>query len=337
MVDLSTEYLGLKLANPLVPSASPLSRDLDSARRLEDAGASALVMYSLFEETIRSEERLMQRFLVEQDTGFAEAGGFFPEPPSYSSSLDDYLEQLAKLKASLDIPIIASLNGVSSDGWVSHGLDLQEAGADALELNVYYIAAGISETAEQVEQRYVSLLQELKEAVNIPVTLKLSNQFSALGNMIKQLERAGADGVALFNRFYQPDIDLDTLQVKPALQLSDAHEALLRIRWIALLYGRVKLSLAVTGGIHNHEDALKALLAGADVTHLCSTLLQHGPGRLTEILDGMRAWMTDKEYASVSQLKGSVSQQHAIDPGAYERANYLNVLDSYSPAPGVLR
>jgi dihydroorotate dehydrogenase (fumarate) len=279
----------------------------------------------------------MQRFLVDQGTGFAEADGFFPEPPSYSSSLDDYLEQLTKLKTSLDIPVIASLNGVSSDGWVGHGLDLQEAGADALELNVYYVAAGIGETAEDVEQRYVSLLQELKEAVNIPVTLKLSNQFSALGNMVKQLERAGADGVALFNRFYQPDIDLDTLQVKPALQLSDPAEALLRIRWIALLYGRVKLSLAVTGGIHSAEDALKALLAGADVTHLCSTLLQHGPGRLTEILDGMRAWMTDKEYASVSQLKGSVSQQHAIDPGAYERANYLNVLDSYSPAPGVLR
>lgn len=337
MVDLSTEYLGLKLANPLVPSASPLSRDLDSAKRLEDAGASALVMYSLFEETIHHEERQMDRFLVEQATGFAEADGFFPEPPSYSSSLDDYLAQLARLKEALEIPVIASLNGVSSDGWVSHGLDLQEAGADALELNVYYVAADITETAEQVEQRYVSLLQELKEQVRIPVTLKLSNQFSALGNFVKQLERAGADGVALFNRFYQPDIDLDSLDVKPALKLSDPSEALLRVRWIALLYGRVKLSLAVTGGIHGHEDALKALLAGADVTHLCSTLLKHGPGRLTEILDGMRAWLLEKEYASITQLKGSVSQQHAIDPGAYERANYINVLDSYSPSDGVLR
>jgi dihydroorotate dehydrogenase (fumarate) len=337
MVDLSTEYLGLKLANPLVPSASPLSRDLDMARRLEDAGAAALVMYSLFEETIHHEERQMQRFLVEQGTGFAEAGDFFPEPPRYSSSLDDYLAQLAALKASLDIPVIASLNGVSGDGWITHGRSLQDAGADALELNVYYIAADPDETAEEVEQRYVSLLQELKEAVNIPVTLKLSHQFSALGNMVRQLEQAGADGVALFNRFYQPDIDLETLQVRPALKLSDTHEALLRIRWVALLYGRVKLSLAVTGGLHTAEDVLKALLAGADVTHLCSTLLQHGPGRLTGILDGMRAWMEEKEYEAVSQLKGSVSQQHAIDPGAYERANYLDVLDSYSPSPGVLR
>ena len=337
MVDLSTEYLGLKLANPLVPSASPLSRDLDMAKRLEDAGAAALVMYSLFEETIHNEERQMQRFLVDQGTGFAEADSFFPEPPRYSSSLDDYLEHLSALKTSLDIPVIASLNGVSGDGWISHGLDLQEAGADALELNVYYIAAGIAESAVDVEQRYVSLLQELKEAVNIPVTLKLSHQFSALGNLVKQLEHAGADGVALFNRFYQPDIDLDSLQVTPVLQLSDPHEALLRIRWVALLYGRVRLSLAVTGGIHSAEDVLKALLAGADVTHLCSALLLHGPDRLSDILDGMRAWMTDKEYASVSQLKGSVSQQHAIDPGAFERANYLDVLDSYSPSTGVLR
>jgi dihydroorotate dehydrogenase (fumarate) len=304
---------------------------------LEDAGAAALVMYSLFEETIHNEERQMQRFLVDQGTGFAEADGFFPEPPRYSSSLDDYLEHLVALKQSLDIPVIASLNGVSGDGWIGHGLDLQEAGADALELNVYYIAADISETASEVEQRYVSLLQELKEAVNIPVTVKLSHQFSALGNLVKQLERGGADGVSLFNRFYQPDIDLETLQVKPALQLSDSHDALLRIRWVALLYGRVKLSLAVTGGIHTADDALKALLAGADVTHLCSALLQHGPDRLTEILDGMRAWMADKEYDSISQLKGSVSHQHAIDPGAYERANYLSVLDSYSPPPGVLR
>lgn len=337
MVDLSTEYLGLKLANPLVPSASPLSKDLDMARRLEDAGAAALVMYSLFEETVHNEERQMDRFLVEQDTGFAEASGFFPEPPRYSSSLDDYLDQLAALKETLDIPVIASLNGVSRDGWVSHGRSLQEAGADALELNVYYIAADPDESAADVEQRYLDLLTELKQAVDIPITLKLSNHFSALSHFVQQLEQAGAGGVALFNRFYQPDIDLETLQVTPALQLSDPHEALLRIRWVALLYGRVKLSLAVTGGIHGPSDVLKALLAGADVTHLCSNLLLHGPDRLAEILDGMRRWMAEKEYASVSQLKGSVSHRHAIDPAAYERANYLNVLDSYSHAPGVLR
>lgn len=337
MVDLASTYLGLPLANPLVPSASPLSRDLDMARRLEDAGAPALVMYSLFEEAVRHEEQQMLRFLHEQDIGHAEADSYLPLLTDYSSELDDYLEQLMALKSALDIPVIASLNGVSLDGWVEHGRQLQEAGADALELNVYYIAADPDETGAEVEARYVELLRELKRHVTLPITMKLSSQFSSVAYMVKLLEEAGADGVALFNRFYQPDIDLDTLQVSPQLQLSTPAESLLRIRWVALLYGRVKLSLAVTGGIHTAQDALKALLAGADVTHLCSTLLQHGPQRLTNILRDLQALLELHEYDSVRQLKGRVSQQHALEPSAYERANYVEVLDTYTSAPGVRR
>jgi len=337
MADLRTHYLGLELEHPLVPSASPLSRDLDTAKRLEDAGASALVMYSLFEEQLRHEEQNMLRFLHEQDIGHAEADTYLPTPDTYASELDDYLEQLDALKSSLDIPVIASLNGISFDGWVEHGKQLQEAGADALELNVYYVAADAEEPGAEVEGRYVQLLRELKRHVTLPITMKLSPQFSSVSHMVKLLEAAGADGVALFNRFYQPNIDLDTLEVTPTLDLSSSAESRLRVRWVAILYGQVKLSMAVTGGIHTAEDALKALLAGADVTHLCSALLLHGPQRLTEIRTAMHEWLEEHEYESVQQLKGSVSRRYAIDPVVFERANYLNVLDTYTAARGVRR
>jgi dihydroorotate dehydrogenase (fumarate) len=337
MVDLSTDYLGLPLSSPLVPSASPLSRDLDTARRLEDAGASALVMYSLFEEEIRHEEVQMLRFLHHQAIGHAEAESFLPMPVAYASGLDAYLEHVAKLKACLAIPIIASLNGVSLDGWVDHGKDLEQAGADALELNVYYVAADADQSGQQVESRYIELVRELRQHVNIPITVKLSSQFSSVAHMVRQLEGAGANGAALFNRFYQPDINLETLRVTPQLQLSTSMESLLRVRWIAILYGRVHLSLAATGGIHTATDALKALLAGADVTHLCSVLLSHGPERITDIERDMVAWLEEHEYHSVKQLQGSVSQQRAIDPSAYERTNYLDVLDSYTSPSGVRR
>jgi dihydroorotate dehydrogenase (fumarate) len=337
MVDLSTEYLGLRLANPLVPSASPLSRDIDTARRLEDAGAAALVMYSLFEEKIESEENHFARFFHQQAIGHAEADTFHPIPESYTSHQDEYLEQLHRLKSQLGVPVIASLNGTSPGGWIDYGKSLQEAGADALELNVYYVAANGAESGDDVENRYVQLLKELRRHISIPVTMKLSPYFSSLVHTAQRLEEAGANGLALFNRFYQPDIDLETLQVVPRLELSSSAEALLRIRWVALLYGRTRLSLAVTGGFHTMEDVLKALLAGADVTHLCSTLLTHGPGRIEEILKDLERWLEQHEYESIRQLKGSISQQHAIDPAAYERANYMHVLDSFSPAPGVLR
>lgn len=336
MTDLSTEYLGLRLANPLVPSASPLSRDLDTAKRLRDAGAPALVMYSLFEEKIEQEEQQLARFLHQQAIGHAEADSFHPVPADYHSYLDGYLEQLRRLKE-LDIPIIASLNGTTLGGWVEYGKLLEQAGADALELNVYYIAANLAESSAEVEQRYLDILQQLHQQVSIPITMKLSSQFSSPLHFARRLEQVGAAGVALFNRFYLPDIDLETLKVTPTLSLSRSQEALLRVRWTALLHGRVNLSLAVTGGFHTAGDVLKALLAGADVTHLCSALLENGPQHLARVLDDLRHWLDEHEYESVRQLKGSLSQQHAIDPAAYERVNYLSVLDNYTPPPGVLR
>lgn len=337
MVDLTTNYLGLKLANPLVASASPLSKDIEVARRLEDCGVAALVMYSLFEEKIEAEYQQMARFFEHQAIGHGEADSFHPVPNNIQTYQDQYLEQLQKLKSTLKIPVIASLNGTSLSGWVEYGKQLQQAGADALELNIYHIAANFRESSETVEQRYLNILQELKAVVSVPINMKLSSQFSSLIHFAKRLETVGASGVTLFNRFYQSDIDLETLQVVPKLELSTPSEALLRIRWAALLYGRTDLSIAVTGGFHETPDILKALLAGADVVQLCSVLLKHGAGHLTNILAEMTQWLIAHDYESISQLRGSVSQQNAIDPSAYERANYMQVLDNYSYASGVLR
>jgi dihydroorotate dehydrogenase (fumarate) len=290
MVDLTTNYIGLKLANPLVPSASPLSKDVDSAKRLDDAGASAVVMYSLFEEKIEAEEQQIERFFYQQAIGHGEADSFHPVPDNIQTYQEQYLEQLQKIKSALAIPVIASLNGTSLSGWVEYGKQLQQAGADALELNIYHVAANAEESSDAVENRYLDILRELKDNVSLPITMKLSSQFSSPIHFAKRLEAAGANGIALFNRFYQPDIDLETLEVLPKLELSSSSEALLRIRWTALLYGRTKLSLAVTGGFHETPDVIKALLAGADVVHLCSVLLKQGVGRLTEILTELEQW-----------------------------------------------
>lgn len=335
MIDLSTNYLGLKLKNPLVPSASPLSKNLDTALRLEDAGAAALVMYSLFEEELRAEDAMMDRFLLHASIGHGEADGFLPDHGGFRNSLDHYLAHLHLLKRRLEIPVVASLNGVTPSGWVELGRALQEAGADALELNVYHVAAEMLESGAAVEARYLSLLRELRSAVSLPIVMKLSPFFSSLPNFVKQLELAGASGVALFNRFYQPDIDLEKLCVVDRLHLSLPEEALLRIRWLSILHGRTHLTLAATGGVHSHEEALKLLLVGADVVHLASCLLEHGPARLTQILRDMERWMTEREYVSIAQLKGSMSQKNLSDPAAMARASYLRVLDSFSPRPGV--
>lgn len=337
MVDLSTDYLGLELSNPLVPSASPLTEELDSAKALEDAGASALVMHSLFEEKITRETEHLARFFHQQSIGHGEAESFHPVPGAYTSYQDKYLEQLQKLKTHLDIPVIASLNGTTPGGWIEYATALQEAGAYALELNVYYLAANPDEDSAQVENRYVEILQSLHGHVSIPITVKLSSQFSALIPFTQRLQQHGASGIVIFNRFYQPDINLETLHVEPKVLPSTSQESLLRIRWAAILSDQLDCSLAVTGGIHNNEDVLKALLAGADVTHMCSALLQHGPGHIAITLQRLQHWLEEHEYESVRQLKGSISRQRAIDPAAYERENYITVLDSYTPADGVLR
>jgi dihydroorotate dehydrogenase (fumarate) len=335
MIDLSTDYLGLKLKNPLVPSASPLSKSLDSALRLEDAGAAALVMYSLFEEELQAEDAMLDRFLLHADLGHAEASGFLPDQGEFQGGLERYLAHLNQLKRRLEIPVVASLNGVSPSGWVELGRALEQAGADALELNVYHVAADMSASGTAVEARYIELLTELRRVVSLPIVMKLSPFFSSLPHFVQQIEQAGAQGVALFNRFFQPDIDLDELRMVDQLRLSYPDEALLRIRWIAILRGRTRLTLAATGGVHSEGEALKLLLAGADVVHLASCLLQHGPDKLTEILASMQNWMEEKEYESLVQMKGSMSQQNLPDPSVVARASYLRVLDSFTTRPGV--
>ncbi len=335
-MDLTTKYLGLTLKNPLVPSASPLSRSVEMARELEDAGASAIIMYSIFEEALTAETENAARFLTNQYTGFAEADSFLPDFHDYEHGLDVYLAQLRRLKEALDIPVIASLNGVTPGGWIEHGRELEQAGADALELNVYYIAADIDHSGEQVEERYLTLLRELKGHIGIPINMKLSPSFSSLGHFVKQLEAAGAQGVALFNRFYQPDINIDSLRLQPSLHPSTSADALLAMRWIALLYGRTGLSLGATGGIHTPEDVIKLLLAGADVVHLCSVLLTKGPGHLRHILNGIEDWMEEQGFETVEEMRGRVSALAVPNPAEFERANYVNILDSYSFSRGVL-
>lgn len=334
-IDLGTNYLGLKLDNPLIASASPLSRSLDSARRLEDAGAAAIVMYSLFEEELRHQEESTARFLINQSIGHPEADSFLPFDSGFQQGLEQYLDQLAALKRTLNIPVIASLNGTSIDGWVDHGKLLQDAGADALELNVYYLTADIDESGADVEARYLELLRELRRHVTVPIAMKLSPYFSGLAHFIKTLEQAGADGVVLFNRFYQPDIDLDNLQVTSQLQWSKPSDARLPLRWVALLYGKVKLSLATTSGVHSAQDVLKLILAGADATQMCSVLLEHGPDYLATIKSDLLNWLDRHEVGSIGELRGVLSRQRCDYPDIFERSNYINLLDSYSRVQGV--
>ena len=334
-MDLSTQYLGLDLASPLVPSASPLSRSLDLCRRLEDQGAGAIILWSLFEEALTAETETSARFFSEQYTGFAEADSFLPDHQDYAPALDLYLEHIGRLKASLNIPVIASLNGVTPGGWISHAQVLEQAGADALELNVYYVAANLDEDGATVEERYLALLSALRHQVNLPINMKLSPAFSSVANMVRRLEAAGADGVALFNRFYQPDINLDNLRLRPVLNPSTSAESLLAMRWIALLHGRVGLSLGATGGVHGADDALKLLLAGADVVHLCSLLLKEGPAALGRVRAGIEAWMEVQGFETLTDFRGRMSALAVPNPAEFERGNYVQVLDSFKTASGV--
>lgn len=334
MPDLSTTYLGLKLKNPLVPSSTPLSHDLDSVLHLEDAGAAAIVMHSLFEEDVRNDERMIDRFLVHPNS-FGEAASHLPFSNDYQSRLDTYLEQIGRLKARLSIPVVASLNGSSLGGWVELGKEMQGAGADALELNAWYMPGDPGVSGEALEEHYLTLLRALKRVVTIPVSMKLSPFFSSLPHFVQKAEQSGAAGVSLFNRFFQPDIDLASLTVVDRVQLSTSADTLLTMRWIAILRGRVGLTLAATGGVHTAEDALKMLFAGADVVHMASAVLQRGPQVLNEVLEGIVVWLQAREYSSVAQLKGAMSQQNLTDPSAFARAAYLQALDSFAPSPGV--
>jgi dihydroorotate dehydrogenase (fumarate) len=334
-MDLTTKYLGLELQSPIVPSASPLSRSVEMCREMEDSGAGALIMYSLFEEAVTAEEEGMTRFLHHQEIGFGEAQSFLPDFDDFAGALDRYLENLSALKQALEMPVIASLNGVTPGGWLSHAKELQEAGADALELNVYYIAGKLEQSGAAVEERYLELLTALKREIAIPINMKLGPWFSSLANMVQRIEAAGADGVSLFNRFYQPDINIDTLRLQPSLHPSTSQDALAAMRWIAILYGRTELSLGATTGIHTAEDAVKLLLAGADAVHMASALLEHGPGHVRTVHKGIEEWMEEHGFESVDELRGRVSQIAVPDPSELERANYIGILDSYSFAPGV--
>ncbi len=328
-MDLTTRYLGLELKNPLVASASPLSKDLDTLKHLEDAGLAAVVMESLFEEQIRHEEGALDHYLTHGTESFAEALSYYPETSEFTRGPEEYLEHVRKAKRSLSIPVIASLNGVSSGGWMDYARKIQEAGADALELNIYYVPTDPAIPGSEVERVYLDDVRTVRTAVTIPVAVKLSPYFSNMANMAAQIDALGVNGLVLFNRFYQPDIDLEELEVAPNLVLSSSSEMRLPLRWIAILFGRVKADLAATSGIYRTEDVLKMLMAGASATMLCSALLVHGIRRATEILNGMESWMEEHEYDSVRQMQGSMSQQRCPEPAAFERANYMKVLQSY--------
>jgi dihydroorotate dehydrogenase (fumarate) len=329
-VDLRTRYLGMELRNPVVPSASTLSSRVDTLKRLQDAGAAAVVMQSLFEEQIEHEELEIHRFL-EAGTDFtAEAASYFPELDDYNTGPDEYLRHLEQTKRDLEIPVIGSLNGSSTGGWIRYAKLIQEAGADALELNVYLVAADPETTPVEIEQRYLDLVEAVRGSVSIPLAVKVGPYFSAFANMARRLVVAGADGLVLFNRFLQPDIDLDTLDVDPTLHLSTSEEVRLPLRWIAILRGRLGCSLGATSGVHRWEDAAKLVLAGADVTMMASALFHQGPQQLTAVLDGLRTWLDEQGYESVEQAKGSVSQAAIADPAAFERTNYMKAVTTYT-------
>lgn len=329
MVDLSTTYLGLQLKNPIVASASPLSKKVDSVRRLEDAGASAVVMYSLFEEQIIHESNALDFFLSSGTESFAEALTYFPEMEKYNVGPEEYLELLSKLKKAVDVPIIGSLNGISTGGWVNYAHRIEQAGADALELNVYNIPTDPEMTSAELEQSYIDLVVDIRKKIHIPLAVKLSPYFTSPVNLALRLVKAGVNGLVLFNRFYQPDLDIETLEVTPSLSLSTSDDLLLPLRWTAIFYGRVQADLALTSGVHTCQDVLKAVMAGANVAMLASELIAHGVVRVSQLLDEMGKWMQEYEYASVKQMCGSMSQKAVAEPAAFERANYMKALTSY--------
>ena len=332
-MDLSTTYLGMTLKNPIVHSASPLTENIDKIREMEDAGISAVVMYSLFEEQITLESQQLDHYLEYGTESFGEALSYFPDVEEYKTGPEEYLEKIRKAKEAVSVPIIGSLNGVSTGGWIEYAKRIEEAGADALELNIYYIPTDPTLTGKEVVDMYVNIVADVKNSVSVPVAVKIGPFFSALANVADQLSNAGADALVLFNRFYQPDFDLANLEVVPHLVLSNSHELKLPLRWVAILYGRIDVDFAITTGVHTHEDVLKGLMAGAKVTMIASEMLGTGIGRTRGLIDDLVKWMEENEYESVKQMLGSMSQKNCAEPAAFERANYMKALHSWRPDP----
>jgi len=331
MSDLSTNYLGLRLRNPLVASASPLNAKVSNIVALEEYGAGAVVLPSIFEEQIEAERVELQRQMSAGSESFAEALSYFPNPEAYLVGSARYLDLIRLARESVEIPIIASLNGATGQGWMEYAKEIQDAGASALELNIYFIPADLTLGALDVERRYAEIVASVAEVVEIPIAVKLSPYFSALGGVAQRLRKSGADGLVLFNRFYQPDIDLEELEIKPNILLSTPMAMRLPLRWVAILYGKLRTSLAATSGMHRGTDVLKMLMAGADVTMLCSTLMRHGLRQIQLIEREMVSWMEEHEYESVKQLKGSLSQKNCGAPSEFERAQYMRAISNYTP------
>jgi dihydroorotate dehydrogenase (fumarate) len=328
-MDLSTTYLGMQLRSPLVPSASPLSNEIDGIKRMEDAGAGAVVLYSLFEEQLELDQLEIHYHLMQGTDRFDEARSFFPEPEELHIGPEGYLNHIRKAKEAVSIPIIASLNGISTGGWIKFAQKIEQAGADGLELNIYQIPTDIDMSSAAVEQEYIDIVKAVKDAIGIPVAVKISPYFTNMANMAKRLDAAGANALVLFNRFYQPDIDLEELDVRPNVLLSTPQAMRLPLRWIAILHGRITADLAATSGIHTAADAIKMLMAGANVTMMASALLEHGIDHLRTVEQDMRQWLEEREYVSVQQMRGSLSQKKSADPSAFERAQYMRAISSY--------
>ena len=333
MIDLSTTYLGLNLKNPLVASASPLSKKIEKARKLEDAGVSAIVMYSLFEEQIIHESLEFDHYLSRGTDSFAEALTYLPDGGMYAINPEKYLDQLTALKKGLKIPVIGSLNGVSKGGWTKYAKRMQESGADALELNLYYVVTDPAVKSEDVESAQVDLVAEVKSVITIPLAVKLSPFVTSLPNFIQRLVKAGANGLVLFNRFYQPDFDLDELDIVHSLDLSTSADLRLPLRWISILYGKIPADYALTSGVHSIHDVLKAMMAGARVVMMASSLLHNGEQIIPSMLNDLQTWMKEHEYKSIQQMQGSMSQKNVREPAAFERANYMKVLSSWRELP----
>jgi len=328
MIDLSTNYLGLELSNPLVASSSPMMQELDNIKRLEDAGAAAVVLHSLFEEQITLESQDLDHHLFHGAESYAEAVSYFPELGSFQIGPEAYLEHIRKAKEAVEIPVIASLNGISTGGWTEWAKRMEDAGADALELNTYFMPTDMEVSGSQLEEMYLELVRDVKKSLKIPVAVKLSSFFSSLPNFCASLDQVGADGLVLFNRFYQPDFDLGELEVVPRLELSSSQELLMRLHWVAVMYGRVKADFAVTGGVHGATDVVKAMMAGGKVAMMTSAILEHGIGHVKSVKHELNEWLEANEYESIAQMQGSMSQRKVAEPAAFERANYMKVLRS---------